>query len=182
MIIAGVDPGSRVTGYGIIKVTGNHFQCLDYGAISTTGRGDPSDLKDRLLKIFNALSEVLTKYTPEYLVVESVFYARNVHSSLLLGHVRGIILLAAAQANLPVVEYSPLEVKKAVTGYGRAGKEQVQAMVKTLLNLESVPQPHDASDALALALCQGFGGARSSKRGTRWSESDLKQILGRDPC
>ncbi len=114
--------------------------------------------------------------------MESVFYARNVHSSLLLGHVRGVILLAAARANLPVVEYSPLEVKKAVTGYGRADKAQVQSMVKTLLNLESIPEPNDASDALALAICQGFGGARSSKRGKRWSESDLKQLLRRDPC
>ena len=182
MIIAGVDPGSRVTGYGVIRVTGNRFQCLDYGAISTVGRSDSPELKDRLNKIFIALSDILEKYSPEFLVVESVFYARNVHSSLLLGHVRGVILLAAARANLPVVEYSPLEVKKAVTGYGRADKAQVQSMVKTLLNLESIPEPNDASDALALAICQGFGGARSSKRGKRWSESDLKQLLRRDPC
>lgn len=182
MIIAGVDPGSRVTGYGVIKVTGNRFQCLDYGTVSTTGRSDPPELKDRLNKIFMSLSDVFEKYSPEFLVVESVFYSRNVHSSLLLGHVRGVILLAAARANLSVVEYSPLEVKKAVTGYGRADKAQVQSMVKTLLNLERVPEPNDAADALALALCQGFGGTRSSKRGKRWSEADLKQVLRRDPC
>jgi len=182
MIIAGVDPGSRVTGYGIIKVEGNHFQCLDYGVISTTGRGCPSELKDRLHKIFESLSDVLDKHSPDYLVVESIFYARNVHSSLLLGHVRGVILLSAARAGLPVIEYTPLEVKKAVTGYGRADKEQVQTMVKRLLNLDTIPKPHDASDALALAICQGFGGARSSKRGKRWSESDLKQARHKDPC
>ena len=182
MIIAGVDPGSRVTGFGIIKVEGNHFQCLDYGAISTTGRGSPAELKDRLHKIFDSLSAVIDKHSPDYLVVESIFYARNVHSSLLLGHVRGVILLVAARAGLPVIEYRPLEVKKAVTGYGRADKEQVQTMVQRLLNLDKIPHPHDASDALALALCQGFGGARSSKRGKRWSESDLKQATRKDPC
>ena len=182
MIIAGVDPGSRITGYGIIKVTGNRFQCLDYGAINLTGRGAPPELKDRLDTIFTSLSDIFVTHSPEYLVVESVFYARNVHSSLLLGHVRGVILLAAARAGLPVIEYSPLEVKKAVTGYGRADKEQVQTMVKRLLNLDKVPEPNDASDALALALCKGFGGARSSKRGKRWSESDLKQALHKEPC
>ena len=93
-----------------------------------------------------------------------------------------MILLAAAQVNIPVIEYSPLEVKKAVTGYGRADKDQVQNMVKTLLNLEEIPRPHDASDALALALCRGFGGVRSTKRGKRWSESDLRRLINREPC
>ncbi len=182
MIIAGVDPGSRVTGYGIIQVSGNRFKCLDYGAIRVVGPGHSLALQERLHKIHRELTEIFSRFSPGCLVVESIFYARNVRSSLLLGHVRGVILLSAAQASLPVIEYTPLEVKKAVTGYGRADKEQVQNMVKTLLNLEEIPQPHDASDALALAICQGFGGARSSKRGKRWSESDLKRALDRDPC
>ncbi len=182
MIIAGVDPGSRVTGYGIIRVSGNRFHCLDYGSISTAGGSKLPELKDRLNSIFSSLSEIFTRYSPDYLVVENIFYARNIRSSLLLGHVRGVILLAAARASLPVIEYSPLEVKKAVTGYGRADKAQVQTMVQRLLGLQEVPRPHDASDALALALCQGFGGARSGKRGKRWQESDLRQIMDRETC
>ena len=165
MIIAGVDPGSRVTGYGIIRVEGNRFHCLEYGGINAVTRGDKTELKDRLNRVFDSLCALFEKYSPDYLVVENVFYARNARSSLVLGHVRGVILLAAARAALPVVEYTPLEVKRAITGYGRADKDQVQAMVRRLLGLDQLPQPHDAADALALALCQGFGGSRSPKIG-----------------
>ena len=182
MIIAGVDPGSRTTGYGIIKVEGNRFQCLDYGAITPSGKGQSFGLKERLDLIFTTLSDLFTDFQPDCLAVEEVFYAKNARSALMLGHVRGVILLAAARAGVELTEFSPLEVKKAVTGYGRADKAQVQVMVQRLLNLKEVPRPHDASDALALSLCCAFGGARSGTRGKRWKEADLKRILGRENC
>lgn len=183
MIIFGVDPGSRTTGYGIVSVCGNRFACLDYGGIRTEApTGELPDLQVRLNSIFETLSSLLAQYSPDCLVVENVFYARNARSALMLGHVRGVILLAASQSGLPVFEYSPLEVKKAVTGYGRADKVQVQTMVQRLLNLEAPPTPFDAADALALALCRGFGGARTGKRGSRWTLSDLKKIQKGDPC
>jgi crossover junction endodeoxyribonuclease RuvC len=168
MVIMGVDPGSRVTGYGVVSVDGNHFHCLDYGAISVVLNGSAPEIPERLKKIHSALTEVMVRFEPEIVVVEGLFYAVNVKSALTLGHARGVVLLAAAQRGLPVAEYSPLEVKKAVTGYGRADKGQVQTMVKTLLNLKSEPQPHDASDALALALCQAFNGKGLKHRQGRW--------------
>ncbi|HUV12360.1 MAG TPA: crossover junction endodeoxyribonuclease RuvC [Acidobacteriota bacterium] len=168
MVIMGVDPGSRVTGYGIVSVEGNHFRCLDYGAISVVVNGAAPMIPERLKTIHSALTELMAKFEPEIVVVEGLFYAVNVKSALTLGHARGVILLAAAEQGLPVAEYSPLEVKKAVTGYGRADKQQVQTMVKTLLNLKSEPEPHDASDALALALCQAFNGKGLKHRQGRW--------------
>lgn len=179
MIIAGVDPGSRTTGYGIIKVEGNRFTCLDFGGITPSGKGSSGSLQERLDFIFTTLSSLFSEFQPDCLAVEEIFYAKNARSALMLGHVRGAILLAAARAGLDLTEVSPLEVKKAVTGYGRADKAQVQVMVQRLLNLKEVPRPYDASDALAIALCCAFGGSRSGTRGKRWKESDLKRILDR---
>lgn len=146
----GVDPGSGTTGYGIIETDGSTHRTVLYGSIKT-----PSSrpFHQRLLKIYDELSRILTREKADVVAIEDVFYATNVQSALKLGHARGIPLLVAAQKELPVYEYSPLEVKNAVAGYGRADKAQVQAMVQFLLELPQVPTPDDAADALAVAIC-----------------------------
>jgi crossover junction endodeoxyribonuclease RuvC len=152
MVIIGVDPGSRVTGYGVIALDGNRVQCLDYGGIA----GGNKELPDRINRIHGELCSFIARWAPSVMVVESVFNALNVRSAMVLGQTRGVVLLAAAQSGIPVAEYSALEVKKSVTGYGRADKQQVQMMVRTLLQLRQDPEPHDAADALAIALCHAF--------------------------
>lgn len=149
----GIDPGSRVTGYGVISAQGNRMECVAYGAITARANGS---FPDRLKKIHSELQLLLERYSPAALAVESVFYATNARSALILGHTRGVILLAAAQAGTELYEYSPLEVKKAVVGYGRADKNQIQLMVRRLLSLGQPPHPYDAADALAIALCHAF--------------------------
>ncbi|HLU99862.1 MAG TPA: crossover junction endodeoxyribonuclease RuvC [Acidobacteriota bacterium] len=156
MIIMGVDPGTRATGFGVISVQGNRCACLDFGAIKPRRGEAPLQIGERLRYIHQELVTLIQNYQPEILAVEGVFHAVNVRSALTLGHARGVILLAAAQHGVELVEYSPLEVKKAVVGYGRADKAQVQMMVQRLLNMKVKPQPHDAADALAIALCQAF--------------------------
>ncbi|RPI25483.1 MAG: crossover junction endodeoxyribonuclease RuvC [Acidobacteria bacterium] len=156
MIIVGIDPGSRTTGYGVISLEGNRCRCLEYGAIR------PPDVifPERLRLIHHGLQELLSRHVPEAVVVEQIFHHANVQSALLLGQTRGIVILAAAQAGVPLAEYSALQIKKAVVGYGKADKKQVQLMVSKLLNLKEKPQPLDASDALAMALCHAFSKAR----------------------
>jgi crossover junction endodeoxyribonuclease RuvC len=150
MRVLGIDCGSRVTGYGVIDTDGADCIFVRCGAI----RCKPSDpLAGRLKSIYNGIVEIIQEFGPEVAAFESLFYATNVQSALKLGHARGVSMFAAAEANLPVFEYSPLEVKSAVTGYGRAEKLQVQQMVCALLKLESLPETYDASDALAVAIC-----------------------------
>ena len=173
MIVLGVDPGSRCTGYGIVSVEGSRFRCIDYGAIRPAGRSGEAPLQERLKAVFQGLEEVILRHRPEVAAVESVFHAANVKSALMLGHVRGVVLLAVARHDLVLHEYSPLEVKKAVAGYGRADKQQVQTMVRMLLNLPTVPEPHDASDALAIALCQAFSGGLPRRRHRRWRSIEV---------
>ena len=158
VIILGVDPGSRVTGYGLIQVEGNRVCCIEYGGVLGTIRGQSNLFPDRLRRIHSKLHDVLKRHAPAVMAVEDIFHAVNAKSALKLGQTRGVILLAAGQFEIPLVEYTPLEVKKAVVGYGRASKEQIQMMVRTLLNLREEPQPHDAADALAVALCHAFRG------------------------
>lgn len=150
MRILGIDCGSERTGYGVIDSAGEHHTVIDYGAIETSPR---QSFPARLQKIYTELCSLIRRYSPDEVVVEEVFYATNVKSALKLGHVRGIALLAATEAGLAVSEYSPLEVKSSVVGYGRAEKNQVQEMVRRLLGLTALPQPDDAADALALAIC-----------------------------
>jgi len=150
MRVLGIDCGSRVTGYGVIDSDGADCFLVRYGTI----RLKASDsLSVRLRSIHNGIAEIIRELQPEAAAFESLFYATNVQSALKLGHVRGVSMFAAAEANLPVFEYSPLEVKSAVTGYGRAEKIQVQQMVRSLLKLSASPEPYDASDALAVAIC-----------------------------
>jgi crossover junction endodeoxyribonuclease RuvC len=150
MRVLGIDCGSRVTGYGVIDTRGPNCILVRCGAI----RSKPSDsLHIRLRSIYKGILEIINDVQSDAAAFESLFYATNVQSALKLGHVRGVSMFAAAEANLPVFEYSPLEVKSAVTGYGRAEKNQVQQMVRALLKLRDVPEPLDASDALAVAIC-----------------------------
>jgi len=150
MRVLGIDCGSRITGYGVIDTQGSQCILVRCGAI----RSKPSDpLAIRLRSIYNGILEIIDDVRPEAAAFENLFYATNVQSALKLAHVRGVSMFAAAEADLPVFEYSPLEVKSAVTGYGRAEKNQVQQMVRALLKLKSVPEPYDASDALAVAIC-----------------------------
>jgi crossover junction endodeoxyribonuclease RuvC len=150
MRVLGIDCGSRVTGYGVIDSNGADCIYICCGAIRSKS-SDP--LADRLKSIYNGIVQIIREHEPEAAAFESLFYATNVQSALKLGHVRGVSMFAAAEANLPIYEYSPLEVKSAVTGYGRAEKPQVQQMVRALLKLNAPPQPYDASDALAVAIC-----------------------------
>jgi crossover junction endodeoxyribonuclease RuvC len=148
--VFGIDPGSERTGYGCVESDGRRHRLVTCGAVSTGGAGD---FPARLAAIHDALLAELRACRPAVVAIESLFHAVNVRSALKLGHARGVAMLAAVAAGVPVVEYSPSEVKLAVVGYGRAEKAQVQQMIKLLLGLERPPTPHDAADALAVALC-----------------------------
>ena len=161
VVILGIDPGSRITGYGLVRTEGNRLHCLDCGGIKMTGSSEASNFPNRLKQIYDQLFLVLDQYSPTAMAVEDIFYAVNVKSVLKLGHARGVVLLLAAQFDIPLIGYSPTAVKKAVVGYGRADKVQIQSMVCTLLNLKEKPQPHDASDALAVALCHIFSSSQN---------------------
>jgi crossover junction endodeoxyribonuclease RuvC len=150
MRILGIDPGSGSTGYGIIDTDGSQHRAILYGAIKTHPK---KPFHERLLKIHTDLNSLLLREKAEVMAIEEVFHATNVQSALRLGHARGVALLVAAQNGLDVYEYSPLEIKSAVVGYGRAEKTQVQTMVRLLLNLPELPSPDHAADALAVAIC-----------------------------
>ena len=151
MLVIGIDPGTAITGYGLVRENEDDSLCaVDYGVILT-----PSDLPmpQRLLELHRQLLDLLLLHRPESGAVEKLFFQRNVRTAISVGQGRGVILLALAQAGLPVAEYSPREVKQAVTGYGGADKPQVQQMVRALLGLKEAPRPDDAADALAIAIC-----------------------------
>jgi crossover junction endodeoxyribonuclease RuvC len=150
MRIVGIDPGCDSTGYGIIDSNGLEHRAILYGAIQTSPR---KPFHERLLKIHQDLDAILRREPAGVMAIEQVFASANVDSALKLAHARGVILLVAAQHGLPVWEYSALEIKKGVVGYGRAEKGQVQSMVSFLLQLPSIPTPSDAADALAVAIC-----------------------------
>ena len=153
-VVIGVDPGTQHTGYGVITEQEGQPVALDWGVISPR----PSlALPDKLQTIYIALQACLETYHPETFAVEELFFAKNVRSAVTLAHARGVALLAAATVGLEVVAYSPLEIKQAVVGYGRADKRQVQAMVQVLLNLRGPKPAEDAADALAVALCHLHG-------------------------
>ncbi len=149
MIILGIDPGSRATGYGVIDQQGNRLLHQDNGVIITRSE---TPLAERLAQIYNQLEALIQQFSPDAVAVEQVFVAKNPASALKLGHARGIALLAGVKAGLPVAEYTALQVKSAVVGYGRAAKSQVQQMTRTLLALPEIAQ-EDAADALAVAIC-----------------------------
>jgi crossover junction endodeoxyribonuclease RuvC len=178
MRVLGIDPGSRITGYGIVDQSGNKLVHVDNGAIFTD---KAVDFAGRLKKIFDGLSEVIAQYRPDEVAIENIFFSTNVQSALKLGQARGAAIVAAVNAGLPVAEYSALQVKQAVVGQGRAEKSQVQKMLKALLGLPEAAQA-DASDALAVAVCHinsyglkqitGAGGVVKRQK-TSWRDMKL---------
>ena len=149
-IILGVDPGIADTGFGVIKNENNKLTCLNYGSIKTSAK---LDLADRLEIINLELSKLIKKYKPNLISIEKLFFCKNVKTALVVGQARGVIVLTAKQNKIQTVEFTPLQVKQAVSTYGQADKQQVQRMVKILLNLTELPKPDDAADALAVAIC-----------------------------
>ncbi|MBC8426244.1 crossover junction endodeoxyribonuclease RuvC [bacterium] len=156
MIVIGIDPGSRCTGYGVIERRGNRYRLIDAGAVPTSRQ---ADLPARLRVIHEALTEIIEARSPDAAAIEDVFIARNARSSLILGQARGAAMLAAALKDIPVAEYAPREVKMALTGNGAATKEQIRFMVQRLLGLKTAPVSTDASDALGIALCHAMRSA-----------------------
>jgi crossover junction endodeoxyribonuclease RuvC len=174
--IFGIDPGSERTGYGCVDTDGSRHRMVMCGAITAPAR---AAFPERLRIIHTRLAALLAECRPDSVALESLFFATNVRSALKLGHARGVAMLAAAEAGVDVVEYAPAEIKRAVVGYGRAEKTQVQQMVKLLLGLPAVPSPHDAADALAVAICHvhaqapgrapaGPPAVRAPKSATSW--------------
>jgi crossover junction endodeoxyribonuclease RuvC len=161
--ILGIDPGSTRTGYGCVETDGTRHTLVTCGAVAAPAG---SGLADKLHVIHERLTRVLRETKPDCVSIENLFHARNVRSALTLGHARGVAMLAAVQAGVPIVEYTPAEIKLAVVGYGRADKIQVQQMVKLLLGLAALPKPFDASDALAAALCHSHSGTSALARRT----------------
>ncbi|MFC2037829.1 crossover junction endodeoxyribonuclease RuvC [Chloroflexota bacterium] len=150
MLVLGIDPGTAITGYGLVCEDEAGLSLVDYGVI-TTPSGQP--LSGRLQTIYQGLTDTIRRHQPEVAAVEELFFSRNVRTALSVGHARGVTLLALADARLPIYEYKPLQVKQTVAGYGGADKRQVQEMVRMLLQLDGVPQPDDAADAVAVAIC-----------------------------
>jgi len=149
MIILGIDPGTATTGYGVIEKD-NNLKMIDYGCIITT---TDYSTAERLNIIDKELSKIIKKYKPDKIAVEDIFFFKNVKTVIKVSQARGVILARAAKTKIEVIEYTPLQIKQAVTSYGRADKNQVQQMVKLLLNLKQIPKPDDAADALATAIC-----------------------------
>jgi crossover junction endodeoxyribonuclease RuvC len=149
-VILGIDPGIADTGYGIICTNNDKFICLTYGSIKTSAK---LPLADRLQIISEELYELIKRYKPQLIAVEQLFFCTNVKTAIMVGEARGVVLLTAKQYNVAITEYTPLQVKQAVSAYGKASKLQVQKMVKLLLNLNELPKPDDAADALAVAIC-----------------------------
>jgi crossover junction endodeoxyribonuclease RuvC len=150
MRVLGVDPGTAITGWGLVEGEGQTLRLVDYGVITTAAK---TPLPTRLQQIYRGLTELMTEHRPAAVAVEELFFGHNVRTALVVGQARGVALLAIADAGLPLYEYKPLEVKLAIAGYGRADKGQVQSMVRLLLNLAEIPRPDDAADALAVAIC-----------------------------
>ncbi len=161
MIILGLDPGTATTGYGVIRVLGNRFQMLEYGIISTPAK---NPMEKRLEMIYDNLQELLQKWQPDQAAVEELFFNQNITTAITVGQARGVLLLCCAQNNVPLAEYTPLQVKQALVGYGRADKKQIQQMVKMFLNLADIPKPDDAADALAIAICHAHNYQTNQRR------------------
>ena len=156
MIIIGIDPGYAIVGVGVVEYVGNKFRTLEYNAITT-----PAGMNtvERLKKIYTEMTMYIDKYKPDAIAIEELFFNSNQKTAINVAQARGVLLVAAANKNVPISEYTPLQVKQSVTGYGRAEKKQIQQMVKMLLGLNAIPKPDDAADALAIAICH----AHSSK-------------------
>lgn len=176
MRVFGIDPGSGRTGYGCVDSDGSRHQVVTFGAIvAKPGASFP----DKLHKIHQTLTALITTHRPDCVVIENVFHAKNARTALLLGHARGVAVLAAAEAQLPIVEYTPAAIKLAIVGYGRADKGQMQQMVKVLLGLDAIPEPHDAADALAIAICHLHSSTSMTARAERVAGRGAATSVGR---
>ena len=152
MRILGIDPGFAIVGYGVIDTASNRFTPIDCGVLTTASS---MPFPKRLKSLYQSMQVILTKYKPDAVAMETLFFNTNVTTAIAVGHARGVLCLAVENENIPLFEYTPLQIKQAITGYGRADKLQMQQMVKMLLGLAAVPKPDDAADALAVALCHG---------------------------
>lgn len=150
MIILGMDPGLATSGYGIVDYTGNKFEIIDYGAVITESK---EDFPKRLKYIYETYTSLIEKYKPQAVAVEELFFNKNVKTAMAVAQARGVHLLAVENKNIDLYEYTPLQIKQGIVGYGRAEKRQVQEMVKIILNLKEIPKPNDAADGLAAAIC-----------------------------
>ena len=150
MLALGIDPGTAICGYGLVEMTGSRLQPIHYGAVFTDKDEKP---EMRLKKIFEELSSLIDLYKPDFMSVEKLFFNKNVTTAIAVGQARGVIVLTAALKDIPVVEYTPIQIKQAITGTGRADKNQVTFMVQKLLNIKEKPKPDDVADALAIAIC-----------------------------
>src|SRR5215213_10658232 len=171
MTILGIDPGTATMGWGVIRQEGNRLSYVQHGAIVTPSKWE---MPRRLGRLFEGITELIKGYRPETVAVEELFFNTNVTTAITVGQARGVALLAAYKAGIEVVEYTPLQVKQAITSYGRADKRQMQEMVKALLNLPAIPRPDDAADGLAIAICHAFSSSLPGKVGVG------KQRLVRD--
>lgn len=156
MIIIGIDPGIAIVGWGVLEYSGNKFRVLDFGSIQTPAT---MSTEDRLCAVYDSLKAIIHKYKPQQMAIEELFWNTNQKTGIRVSEARGVILLCARQCGLEIFEYTPLQVKQAVVGYGRAEKKQVISMVTMLLNLPKPPKPDDTADALAIAICHGHCGA-----------------------
>lgn len=150
MRILGIDPGIAIIGTGIVDYEANKFKAIYYDAVTTKAH---TPIEERIKKVYDDLSDLMDAYKPDAVSMEELFFNNNAKTAFAVGQARGVALLAAAKKNIPIFSYTPLQVKQAVTGYGRADKNQVQQMVKNFLNLRAVPKPDDVADALAMAIC-----------------------------
>lgn len=160
MRVLGIDPGSETLGWGVVEGESLKYKLVDFGTVKSKPR---EKFSKRLLKIFDGVADIVWKFKPDVLSIEEAFYAVNVNVAMKLGQVRGIVMLAGEKAGLEIAEYSPRLVKQTVVGYGNAEKHQVQEMVRLLLRLKTAPQPHDAADALAIAICHFHHAGAQSK-------------------
>jgi len=150
LIVIGFDPGLAILGYGIVRQEGYNVKAIGHGVIETHSS---QNMTSRLLKLFTEVQNLIDLHKPDVVAVEEIFFSKNTKTAIAVAHARGIVLVAAALKSLPLYEYTPLQVKQALTGYGRAQKSQIQQMVKLLLGLNEIPKPDDAADALAVAIC-----------------------------
>ena len=159
MIILGIDPGYAIVGYGVIEQLGNRFRVIDFGSIQTKST---MPVVERLQVIYSELRNIIYKTKPDCMAIEELFFNTNTKTAILVAQARGVLMLGAANEGLDIYEYTPLQVKQAVTGYGRADKNQVQQMTKALLGLDKVPKPDDTADALAIAICHAHTGGKNA--------------------
>ncbi len=150
MIVLGIDPGYAIVGCGVVEYKSNHFRMLEYGAITTEAH---TPFNERIEKIFDEAYALICKYKPDAMAIEKLFFNTNQKTAIDVAQARGALVLAAQKCRVPIYEYTPLQVKQSVVGYGRAEKKQVQEMTRVMLNLEKIPKPDDAADALAMAIC-----------------------------